>query len=289
MLHNLYPKQQTNNAVSQSDTAQRAKPVSTGTPEEWAGLVLENERLDHTARRMADKIESLRSKHEETRAKSAKYKQLLKEHIASQDEFIAAHQSMKTQLKKKEDENSSLKNKMQKLTDNHKQLNKELHEHKTAVAQVNAAANKYKLNLEKTAQELADIKAEMPEVQKLLKQGGEAHRKLQSMQNNGSKQVQELQRQIETLKKKAAEPDHILSSKSKHMESEITWLKDRLEAAGNRATVSSKQLQQCKDMLTKAGEILRACIDLHKGDSLAPALQTTTDNIEEFLATLRSK
>jgi hypothetical protein len=42
-------------------------------------------------------------------------------------------------------------------------------------------------------------------------------------------------------------------------------------------------------MLTKAGEILRACIDLHKGDSLAPALQTTTDNIEEFLATLRSK
>jgi len=277
MLHNLYPKQHANSTVSQSDSAQR--PVSCGTPEEWAGLILENERLDRTARRMAEKIESLKSKHTETRAKSAKYKQILKDHIASQDEF---HENVQAKLKRRDDENSALKSKMEKLTETYKQLNKELQEHK-------ASSNKYKSNLEKTAQELADLKAEMPEVQRLLKQGGEAHRKLQSMENSKCKQVQELQSQIETLKKKAAEPDHVLSSKSKHMESEITWLKDRLEAAGIRATVSTKQLQQCKDMLTKAGEILRACIDLHKGDSLAPALQTTTDNIEEFLATLRSK
>ena len=79
-----------------------------------------------------------------------------------------------------------------------------------------------------------------------------------------------------------------MKAKNQQLQSEVIAVKDKLKAASQEVSARVSQVALCKDMLTKAEEVLRTCSELHesKGGALASALRETTANVQSFLQNL---
>ena len=245
-------------------------------PEEWAKLQKRSDDLDKMVHRLAYQVEELKETQKDTKARADKYKLQLKEQLEVQRGLVEKHSKLRAQTKALVGERDGLQAKLGSVPPAGKGAGGGLAECRSKLAAANA--------------ELQTLRAEVPEVQKLLAQGGEAVRKLQALEGKESKRVLELQKQLAETKAKikSGQANETLKAKNQQLQSDMVAMKDRLKAAATQASSSISQVQACKDMLTKAEEVLRTCSDLHasKGDPLASALQATTSNLEAFLKTL---
>lgn len=246
-------------------------------PEEWAKLQKRSDDLDKMVHRLAYQVEELKETQKDTKARADKYKQQLKEQLEVQRGLVEKHSKLRAQTKALVGERDGLQARVgSSSAPAGKGAGGGLAECRSKLAAANA--------------ELQTLRAEVPEVQKLLAQGGEAVRKLQALEGRESKRVLELQKQLAETKAKikSGQANETLKAKNQQLQSDMVAMKDRLKAAATQASSSISQVQACKDMLTKAEEVLRTCSDLHasKGDPLASALQATTSNLEAFLKTL---
>ena len=245
-------------------------------PEEWAKLQKRSDDLDKMVHRLAYQVEELKETQKDTKARADKYKLQLKEQLEVQRGLVEKHSKLRAQTKALVGERDGLQAKLGSAPPAGKGAGGGLAECRSKLAAANA--------------ELQTLRAEVPEVQKLLAQGGEAVRKLQALEGKESKRVLELQKQLAETKAKikSGQANETLKAKNQQLQSDMVAMKDRLKAAATQASSSISQVQACKDMLTKAEEVLRTCSDLHasKGDPLASALQATTSNLEAFLKTL---
>jgi len=266
-LHNLHRQSNTFQHASgaqdpfTSDPARHPATRSPVTPEEWAKLMKENDTLHKMVHKLAYQVEELKESHKAVKAKADKYKQQLQLHVEAQEGFAAKHDKLKAQFKTVTAERDRLQTR----------------------------ADEHKGKLAATTTELKELKAQIPEVQKLLAKGGEAHRKVQTLEEKEGRRVQDLQKQLAECKAKLRGTENpAQAAKVQQLQSELTATRERLKAAAGQASTSISQVQSCKDMLAKADEVLRTCSELHasKGDALASALQHTTNNLEAFLKTL---
>lgn len=267
--------------ASTSSSAEMSAGVRAAvSPEEWARVQKENDSLDKMVHRLAYQVEELKESQKDTKARADKYKQQLKEQLEVQRGLVDKHSKLKAQTKALVGERDSLQARLGASAGAGKSRGgaqeSGLAECRTKLAAANA--------------ELKTLKAEVPEVQKLLAQGGEAVRKLQALEGKENKRIQELQKQLAETKAKvkSGQAAETLKTKNQQLQSDMVAMKERLKAAATQASSSISQVQACKDMLTKAEEVLRTCSELHasKGDPLASALQATTSNLEAFLKTL---
>lgn len=286
MLHNLHRQAQASHANTQSQ--HQPHPAGTDesvraavTPEQWAKLQKENDTLDKMVHKLAYQVEELKESHKDTKARADKYKQQLKEHVGTQEAFMAQHEKIKAQVKA--------------LTADRNKLQSKVEEHRVAAKRSTDSLAECRTKLDTATAELKQLKSEIPQVRKLLVQGGEAQRKLQTMQGGDSKRVQELQQQLqaarERLRSSSSASETELRAKNQQLQSEVSALKERLKAASLQASTGISQVQACKDMLSRSESVLRTCSELHasKGDALASALQHTTNNLEIFLKSLNQK
>jgi chromosome segregation ATPase len=272
-LHNLHHQSKTafQHASGSQDTCTSHQGTRASvTPEEWAKLRKENDTLDRMVHKLAYQVEELKESHKAVKAKADRYKQQLQLHVEAQEGFAAKHDKVKAQVKALTAERDRLQAKAE-----------------TSSKRSTEGLVDCKAKLAATTSELKELKAQIPEVQKLLAKGGEAHRKVQALEEKQGKQVQELQKQLAKLKSEDKSSEG-LRTKNQQLQSELVSTRERLKAAAGQASTSISQVQACKDMLSKADEVLRTCSDLHasKGDALASALQHTTNNLEAFLKTL---
>lgn len=297
-LHNLHQQHRSSsqgpNTVQSShgvtNAASSAPDIRAAvTPEQWAKLQKENDTLDKLVHKLAYQVEELEEDRKHMKARADKYKQQLKEHVGAQEAFIAKHDKVKAQLKG--------------LTAERDRLQAKVDEHKLGTRKSGDSLADCKAKLEATTAELKKLKAEIPEVQKLLVQGGEATKRLQAMETKDSKKIQELQHQLEASRVKAKASDEKLramssasgqdhaglKAKNQQLQSEVASMRERLKAASTQASTSISQVQACKDMLARAEGVLRTCTELHesKGDALGSALQETIANLSVFLKSLK--
>ncbi len=295
-LHNLHHRAQAASAPSNTGQSSHGTGAPAAgdamiraniTPEQLAKLQKENDTLDKLVHKLAYQVEVLEDERKNLKARADKYKQHLKDHVSAQEAFMARHDKVKAQLKG--------------LTTERDRLQAKVDEHKFSNRKSGDSLSECRAKLEATTAELKKLKAEIPEVQKLLTQGGEATKRLQALESKENKKVLELQRQLEATKAKAkasdeklraaaSSPDQAgaLKTKNQQLQSEVASMRDRLKAASAQASTSISQVQACKEMLTRAEGVLRTCTELHegKGDALAAALQETTTNLSVFLKSL---
>lgn len=305
-LHNLHhrsspssaaPANQRPSPATSASAGQRPHPATSApergtpqeiraavTPEQWAKLTRENDTLDKMVHKLAYQVEVLEDEKKSMKSRADKYKNQLKSHVSAQEEFLSKHNTIKAQLKSALSE----RDRLQARAD----------EHRVAGKKTGDNLAEYKAKLEAATAELKHLKAEIPQVQKLLTQGGEATRRLQAAEAKESKRVHSLQQELEAMRAKARASDERLRAmsssghaKPQQLQSEIDSLRERLKAASTQASASISQVQACKEMLTKAEGVLRTCTELHesKGDALASALQQTSANLVTFINTLNKQ
>lgn len=295
-LHNLHHRshasisnagQSSHSTTNTSSDAPASELRAAVTPEQWAKLQKENDTLDKMVHKLAYQVEVLEDDKKSIKARADKYKQQLKDHVAAQEGFLVKHDKIKAQLKG--------------LATERDRLQAKVDEHKLGARKSSDSLADYKAKLETATAELKKLKAEIPEVQKLLAQGGEATRRLQAMEGKEARRTQELQQQLEAARAKVKASDEKLralssttpssqdlKTKNQALKSEVDSLRERLKAASAQASSSISQVNACKDMLSKAEGVLRTCTELHesKGDALASVLQQTSTNLVGFLKSL---
>lgn len=295
-LHNLHHRSHPSSVAnagqgshSNTNAPASAPPVelrAAVTPEQWAKLQKENDTLDKLVHKLAYQVEVLEDEKKSMKARADKYKQQLKDHVSAQEGFLVKHDKIKAQLKG--------------LATERDRLQAKVDEHKLGSKKSGDSLADCKAKLEAANAELKAMKAEIPEVKRLLAQGGEATKRLQAMEGKEGKRTQELQQQLEAARAKAKASDEklraamsssdqpSLKAKTQQLQSEVESLRERLKAASTQASTSISQVQACKDMLSKAEEVLRTCTELHesKGDALAAVLQQTSTNLVGFLKSL---
>ena len=294
MLHYMHPQENSTTVQrsQQQQTSTRAvsagsiphntdapakASVSRATADSETVSMKEHKELFSEYKKQDKFIHELSYQNELNKDRASKYKQTLKARLedmkalqAKVDKYRAQAKSLETS-KGKDGSSKALSECKSKLAATTKEL---------------AEANK----------ELQSLKSELPQVKALLSKGGQAIQQLAAE----TKRNQELQQQVAELmtqtrsKNNKASPagtdisDPALKAKNQQLQSEVVAVKDKLKAASQEVSARVSQVALCKDMLTKAEEVLRTCSELHesKGGALASALRETTANVQSFLQNL---
>ena len=159
-LHNLHHQSKTafQHASGSQDTCNSHQGTRASvTPEEWAKLRKENDTLDRMVHKLAYQVEELKESHKAVKAKADRYKQQLQLHVEAQEGFAAKHDKVKAQVKALTAERDRLQAKAE-----------------TSSKRSTEGLVDCKAKLAATTSELKELKAQIPEVQKLLAKGGEA-------------------------------------------------------------------------------------------------------------------
>lgn len=144
-----------------------------------------------------------------------------------------------------------------------------------------------RVRFDAVSQELAGMKAELPRVKQLLRDGKQATEKLGAV-------TEDAQDRIKTLRQKLSESRaDVLAAETKIQQLEATASSSSAKLVTSSGVVVDK-VQACVEMLAKTHMVLHTCSQHLAGQEggsevMASALAETTDNVATFLQTLRDE
>ena len=161
-------------------------------------------------------------------------------------------------------------------------IQKELAEARSAGARTQTELAEARELAKESRRELARQAAELPGVQQRLEIGGEAFRKLKSLEP--------MLRQAQLKEKRLEESLASATARAQETDLELAASKERLRAAAQSVLAGKCQADASTSMLRHANQVLQTCSQLFTGKQehpeMAEALRDTTATISSFLATL---
>ena len=247
-----------------------------------------------TGEALADKVGKykeyiiqLRASGQEGAEKLGKYKQHIQALRASGQEGAEKLERYKAQIRERADSEQAVHGKLQKYKEYVQEIRAQGGS-EDGEGKLKALKDKYRA----VAGELADMKAELPRVKQLLREGGEATRRLDAV-------TADAQERIKTLRQKLADSraDVLASAGTIH---ELTTARELTEATAAPSSSldrvgDASTTKACAEMLAKTHMVLHTCSQFYASqdggaqDEMASALCETTDNVAAFLETLRRR
>ena len=163
--------------------------------------------------------------------------------------------------------------------------------------------------LSKARQTIAAYEAEAPKIKERLLMGGEAYRKLQTIeprlaasekraQDAESKlaaiqmQTQSLKNELTTMKVATSRQAELDATRIRQASSELATTNEKLRTATNNLSAKTSQVQATTDMLARTEQVLHTCSQLFAVQDpdhpLAQALTDSTTAVRQFLAKVQS-
>ena len=232
-------------------------------------------------------IQALRSSGQEGAEKLERYRAHIQALRASGQEGAEKLERYKAQIRERADSEQAVHGKLQKYKEYVQEIRAQGGS-EDGEGKLKALRDKYRA----VAGELADMKAELPRVKQLLREGGEATRRLDAV-------TADAQERIKTLRQKLADSraDVLASAGTIH---ELTTARELTEATAAPSSSldrvgDASTTKACAEMLAKTHMVLHTCSQFYASqdggaqDEMASALCETTDNVAAFLETLRRR